>query len=271
MPELPEVETTRVGITPHIIGSPINEVVIRNRNLRWPVTSGLAKKLQGHKIHSVTRRGKYLLLALDTGTVIIHLGMSGSLRIVETGTPADKHDHVDILFANGQCLRYHDPRRFGCILWTKDEPLQHKLIVSMGPEPLTDDFSAQHLFELSRNKKAAIKTFIMDSKVVVGVGNIYASEALFRAGIHPKRAAGKVSKARYEQLTRDIVEVLSEAISQGGTTLKDFVGGDGKPGYFQQTLAVYGREGEACVKCGAAVKCIVLGQRSTYFCSQCQK
>ena len=270
MPELPEVETTRAGIAPHIIDQAITEVMIRNRNLRWPVTSGLANKLIGHAFHSITRRGKYLLLSSDHGSLIIHLGMSGSLRIVPSGSDADKHDHVDILFAHGLCLRYHDPRRFGCILWTKDDPLQHKLLATLGPEPLTKDFSGQLLFDLSRNKKAAIKTFIMDSKVVVGVGNIYASEALFRAGIHPKRAAGKVSKPRYEQLAKDIVEVLSEAISQGGTTLRDFVGGDGKPGYFQQTLAVYGREGEACIRCGAAVKCVVLGQRSTYFCAHCQ-
>ena len=271
MPELPEVETTRAGIEPHILGSQVTDVIIRNRNLRWPVTSGLAGKLQGHKIQGVTRRGKYLLLTIDSGSVIIHLGMSGSLRMVEATAPANKHDHVDIVFSNGQCLRFHDPRRFGCVLWTKDDPLQHKLLASLGPEPLSDNFSAQHLFDLSRNKKVAVKNFIMDSKVIVGVGNIYASEALFRAGIHPKRAAGKVSRPRYEQLSRDILAVLTEAIAQGGTTLKDFVGGDGKPGYFQQTLAVYGREGEPCIRCGEAIKSIVLGQRSTYFCSTCQK
>lgn len=271
MPELPEVETTRAGIAPHTIGNTISDVIIRNRNLRWPITSGLAAKLKGHTILSVSRRGKYLLLAIDTGSLIIHLGMSGSLRMVVATSPPDKHDHVDIVFANGQCLRFHDPRRFGCVLWSREDPLQHKLIASLGPEPLTDDFSARHLFDLSRNKKAAIKSFIMDSKVVVGVGNIYASEALFRAGIHPKRAAGKVSRPRYERLANEIVEVLTEAIAQGGTTLKDFVGGDGKPGYFQQTLAVYGREGKPCINCGTAIKSVVLGQRSTYFCPQCQK
>lgn len=271
MPELPEVETTRAGISPHILNHSIRRVEIRNRNLRWPITSGLAGKLKDKQILFVKRRGKYLLLGIDTGTVIIHLGMSGSLRMVKSGTPPAKHDHVDIEFDNGQCLRFHDPRRFGCVLWTKDDPMLHKLIASLGPEPLSDGFSAQLLYDLSRNKKVAVKDFIMDSKVVVGVGNIYASESLFRAGIHPKRAAGKVSQKRYEQLAKDIIEVLTEAISQGGTTLKDFVGGDGKPGYFQQTLAVYGREGEACIKCGAAVRCVVLGQRSTYFCSQCQK
>lgn len=270
MPELPEVETTRAGIEPHLSGQRIERVLIRQRQLRWPIPQRLAAELKGARIKGVTRRGKYLLLATDRGTAILHLGMSGSLRIVDSDTPLQKHDHVDIILANGAALRFHDPRRFGCLLWTRKDPMQHELLSGLGPEPLGQDFNGEYLFEKSRAKKLAVKAFIMDSKVVVGVGNIYANEALFRAGIHPKRAAGRISRERYGLLAQAIVEVLSEAILQGGTTLRDFVNSEGKPGYFQQTLAVYGRDGEACSSCGTPILVSRLGQRSTFYCTQCQ-
>jgi formamidopyrimidine-DNA glycosylase len=270
VPELPEVETTRAGIEPYLLGHTVQQVVIRDRRLRWPIPPRLGKDLQGKVIDSVSRRGKYLLLHTSAGTAILHLGMSGSLRIVDTDTPPQKHDHVDIVLDNGQALRFHDPRRFGCLLWTRKDPMRHELLATLGPEPLGDAFNGDYLFEKSRGKKLAVKAFIMDAKVVVGVGNIYANEALFRAGIHPKRAAGRISKERYHALAAAIVEVLGEAIAQGGTTLRDFVNSEGKPGYFQQTLAVYGREGEDCLRCGSPLHSSRLGQRSTYYCNHCQ-
>ncbi|MEN8169922.1 MAG: bifunctional DNA-formamidopyrimidine glycosylase/DNA-(apurinic or apyrimidinic site) lyase [Pseudomonadota bacterium] len=270
MPELPEVETTRRGIAPHIEGKKVSDVIVRHHQLRWPIPRGLKKKLLGHKINSVTRRAKYLLLSFNHGTLILHLGMSGSLRIIKVNTPAEKHDHIDIAFSHGKALRLTDPRRFGAVLWTKDEPQQHELLAHLGPEPLSDSFNTELLYQLSRRRKSSIKQFIMDGKVVVGVGNIYASEALFLAGINPKHSANKVSKARYEKLTVAIKQVLTAAIEQGGTTLRDFVGGDGKPGYFAQQLNVYGREGEPCHVCNTAIKQIVQGQRSSYYCSKCQ-
>lgn len=270
MPELPEVETTRRGITPHILGHNISDVVIRQRKLRWPIPRGLAQKLRGQTIQAVERRAKYLLLKTDIGTLILHLGMSGSLRILPAETPAEKHDHFDMLFNNGQCLRLTDPRRFGAVLWSKEPVEQHKLIQHLGPEPLSEAFDITELYNKSRGRKVSVKQFIMDGKVVVGVGNIYASEALFLAGIHPKKAAGKISQPRYELLTAAIKHILAAAIKQGGTTLRDFVGGDGKPGYFSQQLNVYGRTGEPCTTCGQPIKQLTLGQRSTYFCPKCQ-
>jgi len=271
MPELPEVETTRRGIEPHIKGKEVTDVIVRHHQLRWPVPRGLKAKLAGHKVNSVSRRAKYLLIELDHGTLILHLGMSGSLRIIDGALPADKHDHVDIVFEHGQALRLTDPRRFGCVLWTKDDPQQHELIAHLGPEPLSDTFSGDYLFQRSRGRKSTIKQFIMDGKVVVGVGNIYASESLFLAGINPKRIAGKVSHERYEQLADAIKQVLTAAIKQGGTTLRDFVGGDGKPGYFAQQLNVYGRGGEPCRICSTPIKQFLQGQRSTYYCQKCQR
>ncbi len=271
MPELPEVETTRRGITPHIGGQQISDVIVRHKQLRWPVPRGLKGKLLGHKINNVSRRAKYLLLRFEHGTLILHLGMSGSLRIIEAKTPAEKHDHFDLVFENGKALRLTDPRRFGAILWTKEEPEAHELIVHLGPEPLSDDLNTDYLYQLSRRRKCSIKQFIMDGKVVVGVGNIYASESLFLAGINPKSIAGKVGKARYEKLVVAIKQVLTAAIEQGGTTLRDFVGGDGKPGYFAQQLNVYARDGEACNHCGGKVKQFIQGQRSTYYCPKCQR
>jgi formamidopyrimidine-DNA glycosylase len=272
MPELPEVETTRRGIEPHVIGPHIKELVIRQGQLRWPIPAArIRKALVGHCITTVQRRGKYLLLTADTGTLIIHLGMSGSLRIVDAGTPADKHDHVDMVFANGRCLRFHDPRRFGAMLWTARPWTEHKLLKELGPEPLSEDFSSDYLFSRSRQRRTAIKQFIMDSKIVTGVGNIYASESLFLAGINPKTAAGRISLARMEHLVQAIKQVLREAIEQGGTTLRDFVNGEGKPGYFQQRLNVYGREGEPCRQCDGVIRHIQQGQRATYYCPQCQR
>jgi len=270
MPELPEVETTLRGIEPHILGKKITDVIIRNRSLRWPIPAALKTNLVQQILKQINRRGKYLLLVTDNGTAILHLGMSGSLRINDINTTAEKHDHVDIVFENNKILRFRDPRRFGCLLWTNKPAEQHKLISVMGPEPLSDSFNAEYLFEKSRGKKSTVKSFIMDSKVVTGVGNIYASEALFSAGILPTRQAGRISKARYQRLAQSIKDVLKKAISQGGTTLKDFTREDGQPGYFKQSLKVYDRAGQDCINCGNTIKQKTLNQRSTYYCSHCQ-
>jgi len=271
LPELPEVETTRRGIEPHIENNKVSKVILRRKTLRWPITPALSKDLPGETIQSVSRRGKYLLLATQKGCLLIHLGMSGSLRIVESSRAAAKHDHVDVVFANNKVLRYTDPRRFGCILW-ETEPIEaHPLLASLGPEPLEDNFHTDYLFKKSRRRNVVVKTFIMDSKVVVGVGNIYANESLFLAGISPKRSAGKISKPRYEKLVECIQQVLQQAIDVGGTTLKDFTGSDGEPGYFAQSLHVYGRRGEPCHGCNGTLKEIRQGQRSTVYCPQCQK
>lgn len=271
MPELPEVETTRCGIAPHVVGQRVVGVLVRQPKLRWPVPAALRQLLVGQEVSQLSRRAKYLLFQMPGGTMMIHLGMSGSLRIVPADTPADLHDHADIHLENGTMLRYTDPRRFGAILWLEGAPLEHELLKNLGPEPLSDAFSAGHLYSLAGQRKVPVKSFIMDGHVVVGVGNIYANEALFRAGIHPKRAVGRISLARYQRLTGEIKQTLSEAIASGGTTLKDFVGGDGKPGYFKQELKVYGRGGLPCVECGEVLKEIRLGQRSTVFCSNCQR
>jgi formamidopyrimidine-DNA glycosylase len=270
MPELPEVETTRRGIAPHALGERVTGVVVRDNRLRWPVPAELGIQLPGSVIQSLQRRGKYLLFHTDTGTLIVHLGMSGSLRVLEKTSAPSKHDHVDILLESGRLLRYNDPRRFGCMLWTLDDPVRHELLRSLGPEPLEEDFTASHLYSLSRGRRAAVKTFIMDSHVVVGVGNIYANEALYAAGIRPTRAAGRISLKRYERLVAEIKAVLAAAVRQGGTTLRDFVGGDGKPGYFRQQLNVYDRAGQPCRGCGEALSDSRVGQRSTVFCRRCQ-
>jgi len=270
MPELPEVETTRRGIEPHINHRTINDIVIRNHALRWPVPKQLRKKIRKQKIQSVDRRGKYLLLRLETGTVIIHLGMSGSLRICTTETPAEKHDHVDFVFDNNKTLRLRDPRKFGAVLWTAKDPAQHKLLCSLGPEPLEDSFNGQYLFEQTRKRTASTKSLIMNSHIVVGVGNIYACESLYIAGINPKRKAGSLSLVRCEKLVSAIKHVLAESITQGGTTLRDFIRENGEPGYFAQKLFVYGRAGEPCAKCGRPVKQIKQQQRSTFYCTRCQ-
>lgn len=270
MPELPEVETTCRGIAPHTEGRVVTKVVVRQAKLRWPVPESL-QDLVGQTVKQVSRRAKYVLLEAETGTVMLHLGMSGSLRIVDAGLAPDKHDHVDLVLDSGMAIRLHDPRRFGAVLWTQEDIDQHKLIQHLGPEPLTDAFDADYLYTCAQKRSVSVKQFIMDAQVVVGVGNIYASESLFMAGISPKRAANKVSKARYVLLTKCIKEVLARAIEQGGTTLRDFVQAEGKPGYFQQQLNVYGRTGEQCRQCEALIKQIKQGQRSTFYCSHCQR
>ena len=268
MPELPEVETTRRGIQPYIENASIRSIIVRQPRLRWPVSEALSA-ISMSKVFSVERRAKYLLLGLADGYIIIHLGMSGSLRVVDIDCPVGKHDHVDLVMNNGKIIRYNDPRRFGSILWT-DDLQNHPLLSKLGPEPLEALFDGEYLFKQREGKTKNIKQFIMDNKIVVGVGNIYANEALFLSGIHPKRPANKISKKRYIQLSNNIKKVLSEAIKQGGTTLKDFVGGDGKPGYFQQQLNVYGRGDLPCTHCKTTLKEIRIGQRSTVYCPNCQ-
>lgn len=267
MPELPEVETTRRGILPYSEGKVLKQLVIRNGALRWPVSEELYT-LKDRKLVQLLRRGKYIVMVFDGGEILVHLGMSGSLRVVDEKAQVGKHDHVDFVFDDA-ILRFNDPRRFGCVLWTKHWP-EHALIQHLGPEPLSETFTDEYLYKKSRKRSVSIKQFIMDSKVVVGVGNIYANEALFLSGIRPSRSAGKVSKARMTKLVDNIKQVLDAAIVQGGTTLRDFVGGDGKPGYFQQQLYVYGREGQPCKACGALLKEQRQNGRSTVFCATCQ-
>ncbi len=269
MPELPEVETTRRGITPYVKKQQVTDVVIRQASLRWPVPRNLKQKLQNQTIKEVRRRAKYLLFVTEAGYMIIHLGMSGSLRMVNNNMTANKHDHVDIVFKK-KTLRYHDPRRFGSILWTKEDPLQHKLLINLGPEPLSAEFTGTHLHKLAKTKKVNVKTFIMNSQIVVGVGNIYASESLFLSGIHPQRAAGRISLTRYEKLAENIKQVLRDAIELGGTTLRDFVREDGNPGYFANKLNVYNQTGQPCPVCKNPIKVRTISQRSSFFCVQCQ-
>ena len=271
MPELPEVETTRRGISRHVVNNEISQVIIRQPRLRYPVSRRLSRELPGNIIRRVDRLGKYLLLKTTRGTVLVHLGMSGSLRIVSSDTPYERHDHVDVRFNDGRSMRLRDPRRFGLVLWTTRDPAQHPLLKGLGPEPLSPAFDGDYLYCQSRGRKLAIKQLIMDAGVVMGIGNIYANEALFMSGIHPLRPAGRLSRQRYEVLARAVKRVLREAVTQGGTTLRDFVDGEGRPGYFRQYLKVYDREGLPCVKCGAAIRHIRQGQRSTYYCSGCQR
>lgn len=269
MPELPEVETSRRGIEPYLVGERIDDVVIRERRLRWPVATQVDKHLPGQIVQSVGRRAKYLLINTSDGTAIIHLGMSGSVYIIDRDTPAGVHDHFDIDLASGKSLRYRDPRRFGSLHWT-DDVEHHKLLKDLGPEPLCDTLSGHYLWQQSRGRRVSVKQFIMNAAIVVGVGNIYASEALFLAGIHPRRAAGRIALNRYDALATAIKQVLSSAIAAGGTTLRDFYGGDGEAGYFAQQLDVYARDGEPCRRCARPVSAIVLGQRSTFYCKNCQ-
>ncbi len=271
MPELPEVETTRRGIQPHIEGRVVKKLVVRQPSLRWLVPEELPAIVKGQRIASVERRAKYLLLGFTKGTAIIHLGMSGSLRIIKATEPPMAHDHVDWILEDGRALRFTDPRRFGCLLWQGKGEAQHALLASLGPEPLSSEFDGELLYQRSRNRKSPVKTFIMDNKIVVGVGNIYANEALYAAGIRPDRAAGSISRKRYLCLAEEIKKVLAKAIEQGGTTLRDFVGGDGKPGYFKQELMVYGRGGQPCRHCRKLLTEVRLGQRSTVYCRACQR
>ncbi len=271
MPELPEVETSRCGIEPHLLNKKITGVIIRQHKLRWPIPKNLPTLATGKKILAVSRRAKYIYLQLENGNIIIHLGMSGSLRICTKKTPPEKHDHIDIIVTGNTVLRLRDPRKFGCVLWTASDINQHKLIKPLGPEPLEPDFDTDYLKSKASNRSCSIKSLIMNSHIVVGVGNIYASEALFRAGINPKVKAGKISRPRLQKLVDAIKQTLSEAIKAGGTTLRDFTASDGQPGYFAQKLLVYGREDEACTQCGAAIKQFSQQARSTFYCSNCQK
>ncbi|MCP4044078.1 MAG: bifunctional DNA-formamidopyrimidine glycosylase/DNA-(apurinic or apyrimidinic site) lyase [Gammaproteobacteria bacterium] len=270
MPELPEVETVRRGIAPRITGCAIARVVIRQPRLRLPVPEHLSEILSGQFLDNIGRRGKYLLLRFATGTLILHLGMSGSLRLVSALTPPQKHDHIDFVFDDGICLRYRDPRRFGAIIWTREEPLEHPLLASLGPEPLEEGFTGKLLYRRSRRRRLAVKQFLMDNHVVVGVGNIYANESLFMAGILPGSPAGRISLGRYERLAIEVKRVLADSITQGGTTLRDFVDGHGNPGYFKLRLKVYGKEGEPCEVCEQLLTKQTIGQRSSFFCSRCQ-
>ena len=271
MPELPEVETTRRGLEPHLVGHRITAVTVRESRLRWPVPGDLAARLTKRMIRCVSRRAKYLLIDVGDGTLIIHLGMSGSLRLVDPAKPLRRHDHVDLELDSGRCLRLHDPRRFGAMLWTDDDPYRHPLLAHLGPEPLSADFNDSYLFGSTRKRRVAIKQHLMNSHVMVGVGNIYASEALFLAGIRPGRAAGRLTRVECVRLVQTIRQVLTEAIEQGGTTLRDFVREDGSHGYFRQSLRVYGRTGQACLTCETPVKQLVQGNRSSYYCPACQR
>jgi formamidopyrimidine-DNA glycosylase len=270
MPELPEVEVSRLGITPHLENQVIKEIIVRKRQLRWPIPETI-HQAEGLVITSIRRRAKYLLLDTSKGSIILHLGMSGKLCVVDCNTEVKKHDHLDIVMQNGVCLRFNDARRFGSCLWQgRNEPTL-SLLAALGPEPLTDDFDGNRLYELSRSKSVAVKKFIMDNKVVVGVGNIYANESLFIAGIDPRNPANTVTKKRYLQLASIIKKVLASAIEQGGTTLKDFAQADGQPGYFAQQLLVYGRAGENCDACLSTIKSVTIGQRNTFYCETCQR
>lgn len=270
MPELPEVETTRRGVAPHLEHRVVEDVIVRHRGLRWPVPRGLARTLAGQRLSGVDRRAKYLLFRFERGTLILHLGMSGHLRVVPCETPVAKHDHLDVVFEGDRCLRFNDPRRFGSVHWTKDEPGEHPLLRELGPEPLGEEFGGDYLFRRSRGRRVAIKLFIMNAAIVVGVGNIYASEALFLAGIRPGRAAGRVTRVEYARLVEAIRTVLQRAIAKGGTTLRDFTQPDGNTGYFSIYLNVYDRAGEPCRVCGSEIRHRVMGQRSTYWCPSCQ-
>jgi len=270
MPELPEVEVCRLGITPHIIDQTVTRVVVRNAQLRWPIPQEV-QLLVGHKVLSVSRRAKYLLLRFDIGTLLLHLGMSGTIRVISQDTPVAKHDHFDLVFNHGQTLRLNDPRRFGAVLWLDNHQDAQGLLTKLGPEPLSDNFSYGYLFNKAKNRKVPIKTFLMNNHIVVGVGNIYANEALFQAGILPTVKVGEISLSRLDKLTDIIKIILKAAIKQGGTTLKDFTQADGRPGYFAQSLQVYGRAGKKCHQCKETLLEVRQANRSSVYCPQCQQ
>jgi formamidopyrimidine-DNA glycosylase len=271
VPELPEVETTRRGLEPHLKNQRIDGIIIRDRRLRWPIPRDLEKRATGSIIHNVERRGKYLLIECDEGWLIVHLGMSGRLRVLPHALEPTKHDHFDLVLSSGAVVRFTDPRRFGALLWTSEDPARHQLLRSLAPEPLDRSFNAQWLHTRTRKRHLSIKLALMNNEIVTGVGNIYANEALFRAGIHPKTKAGRLSLQRCEKLVRAIKETLLDAINAGGSSLRDFYGADGSPGYFQQSYMVYSRQGEPCRACGAPIRSCRLGQRSTFYCTRCQR
>ncbi len=276
MPELPEVETTRRALLPYVRGERIAALLVRERRLRWPVPAGLEARTAGCVVAAIERRAKYLLLRLTrngaaAGTLLCHLGMSGSLRVVRATEPPRLHDHVDLQLGNGRCLRLRDPRRFGCLLFIAGDPHAHPLLRGLGPEPLSAAFDGAHLAGLARGRSAPVKSFLMDGGVVVGVGNIYANESLWRAGLHPRRPAGRVARARWDRLANCVKEVLAAAIEKGGTTLRDFVRGDGEPGYFKIELAVYDHAGDPCPRCRQPIRVERIGQRSSFFCVSCQR
>jgi len=271
MPELPEVETTMMGIRPYLEGMVIERLIVRDRRLRWPIERRLEQKVLGQKVVRLSRRGKYILIHFERGGLIVHLGMSGSVRVLLDHYSPNRYDHFDLVNQNGQIIRYRDPRRFGCLLYSKDNPEIHKYINGLGIEPLTDGFCGQFLYDSSKRRKVAVKTLIMNSKIVVGVGNIYASEALFDSGIHPLRRCNQIALEHYNRLTSSIKMILQRSIERGGTTLRDFIGTDGHPGYFKQDLLVYGRVGLLCIQCSATIKRIVVGQRGTFYCPVCQR
>lgn len=275
MPELPEVETTLRGLSPHLEGRRVERLIVRDPRLRQPVAPDTAVRVAGAWVRGLTRRSKYLLIELDGGSLIVHLGMSGSLRLVDAKSPPRKHDHLDLVLDDGRAMRFHDPRRFGLFIWTPDPPelaaSRHPLLRDLGPEPLGPGFDGAHLHRLGRARRVAVKGFIMDARVVVGVGNIYANESLYMAGIHPARACHRISLERYQRLAAMIRDVLESSIVQGGTTLRDFVQEDGTPGYFAQSLRVYGRQGQPCLGCGTTLHLLRIGQRSSVFCPRCQR
>jgi len=271
VPELPEVETTRRGIEPHVVGRRILRLHVHDRRLRWPVDAAIATAVEGSKVRRAGRRAKYLLIETESGTLILHLGMSGSLRVLPRETPRIAHDHVDIELDSGWTLRFNDPRRFGCLMFTAEDPALHPLLARLAPEPLEADFDGDYLWKVTRRRAVAIKQLLMNSRLVVGVGNIYASEALFRARIRPRRRASSLTRVECAKLARAIKATLTMALKAGGTTLRDYIGADGNPGYFRQKLYVYEREGEDCRVCGGPVKQFTQNARSTYWCPTCQK
>jgi formamidopyrimidine-DNA glycosylase len=271
MPELPEVETTRRGLLPHMLGRRFSGAVVRNAALRWPVSPGLARSLQGEEVLGIRRRGKYLLIDCPKGHLLVHLGMSGRLSIVERDLPARAHDHVDLQLEGAKSLRLTDPRRFGAMLWLKGPAENHALLRGLGLEPLDSAFTGAALQRLASGRRVAVKQFLMNGRILTGVGNIYASEALFQAGVHPLRSAGRISAARWERIARAVRATLERALAAGGSTLRDFASAEGRPGHFQYQFSVYDREGEPCLHCGTTIRALRQGQRSTFYCPRCQR
>lgn len=271
MPELPEVETTRRGLLPHVVGRRIGQVVVRNGSLRWPVPKDLRRRLEGEKVGDIRRRGKYLLFDMPAGHLLVHLGMSGKLSIVPSGLAPKLHDHVDVGLEGNGTMRFTDPRRFGAVLWLASPAESHTLLKGLGIEPLSPQFTGEALRALAKGRRVAVKQFLMNGRIVVGVGNIYASEALHQAQVLPTRGAGSISAARWKRVASAVRMTLEKAIAAGGTTLRDFASADGRPGYFQHDFAVYGRQGKPCKRCKSKIRVIRQGQRSTFYCPGCQR